>query len=388
MPRKSLEVDVKPAVMKYFIESSGWAAEKLSGKIKVSQPVIQAWLEGGAKPTLNQLERLSAALKRPLAAFLLPEPPKEKPLPKDYRTLPGKEGRFDKNTILALRRARRLQKISKELSENLRYSPKSAINSYSAQANPKNVGREYRELFKITEDVQKIWKTPYDAFSRLRDVIEEKNILVFQMPMPLEDARGFTLVDDDPAVIVVNLRDQIEAKIFTLMHEFGHVLLKESGVSLGENSLIVHNADKVEKWCNEFASSFLLPEEMANAVFGSNKAALTDTATLNSLSRAYKVSKCMLLYNMQKLGYINNEQREEVLGRYKPAAKKEPKAGEKKGGGFKRSAEKKCMSEMGQKFVSLVISNMERGNITQRDALDYLSIKSKNLDKVTNRLKK
>ena len=381
-------VDAKPAVLKYFIESSGWDVGELGRKIKVGEATIRGWMDGGTRPMLSHLERLSVVLRRPLAAFLLSVPPEEKPFPKDYRTLPGREGKFDKVTILALRRARRLQKISRELSENLRYGSKPAIGSYSVHASTKDAGREQRGLFGITEEVRMKWRTPYDAFSRLREVIEGKNVLVFQMAMPLGDARGFTLVDEDPAVMVVNQRDQIEAKIFTLMHEFGHVLLKESGVSMAENSLIIHEADNVEKWCNDFASSFLLSEDVAKAAFDSNRASITDTSTLNKLSGAYKVSKYMLLYNMQKLGYITNDQREEVLGRYKPEIEKAPKTGEKKGGGFPRSAETRCMSEMGQKFVSLVISNMERGNITQSDALDYLSIKSRNLDKLTNGLKK
>jgi Zn-dependent peptidase ImmA (M78 family) len=109
---------------------------------------------------------------------------------------------------------------------------------------------------------------------------------------------------------------------------------------------------------------------------------------LNSLSRKYKLSKAMLLYSMFKSGRISQGQYNEVLDRYKPAAKKEPEEGGKKQAGFGRSSEDRCVSEMGRKFISLVIANMERGNITQSDALDYLSIKSRNLDKVAGRLKK
>ena len=124
---------------------------------------------------------------------------------------------------------------------------------------------------------------------------------------------------------------------------------------------------------------------MAKNLFSANKAVLTETYTLNKLSRHYKVSKAMLLYNMSKLNFISQTQYETILDRYKP---KKTEAKGKRGGGFGASADKKCMSEKGQKFVSLVISNVEKGFITYSDALNYLSIKSKNLEKVTNKARK
>ena len=53
-----------------------------------------------------------------------------------------------------------------------------------------------------------------------------------------------------------------------------------------------------------------------------------------------------------------------------------------KKGGFRPTADKQCLSEREQKFVSLVVNNVDKGFITHSDALGYLSIKAKNLDKV------
>lgn len=204
--------------------------------------------------------------------------------------------------------------------------------------------------------------------------------------MPVEDARGFTLVDDSPAVIVVNSKDLIEARIFTLMHEFGHVLLNESGVSMPENALFVKNVKALEKWCNEFSSAFLLPESIAKEEFTRRKSAITDTRTLDSLSRTYKVSKAMLLYNIHKLKFISESQYKAVLDRYKPTITKPKEKPKQKI--FKQPSDKQCLSEKGQKFVSLVSTNVDKGFITHSDALDFLSIKMKNLDKVMTKAKK
>ena len=89
---------------------------------------------------------------------------------------------------------------------------------------------------------------------------------------------------------------------------------------------------------------------------------------------------------MSKFDFITKSQYESVLDRYK-AKKAEPKK-EKKKGGFGEKADKRCMKERGQKFVSLVYNNVEKGHITHSDALDYLSIKLKNYEKVRVKAKK
>lgn len=382
MPKKSLAVEVNPNVLKWAVGSSGWNTSDITKKLKLGPAIFGSWLEGETKPTLKQLENLAKTVKRPLAVFFLPEPPKEKPLPRDYRMLPNKEGKFDKKTILAIRRARRLQKIGKELADNLNANPVKTLSPVRSSENPAKKAQEYRKEFNLDENVQKKFATPYEIFYFLRDVIEDKNIIVFQIPMPVEDARGFALVDDYPAIIVVNSKDSIEARIFTLMHEFGHVLLNESGISMPENTLFIKNAENIEKWCNDFSSAFLLPETIANEAFTHNKSVLTETTTLNKLSRTYKVSKTMLLYNMLKMGFISKSHYEEIIKRFSKPSEK----GKKKG--FRTSADKQCLNEKGQRFVSLVANNMEKGLITHSEALDYLSIKAKNLDKVVGRAKK
>src|SRR3989338_8656473 len=155
MPRKTLSIEVKPEILKWVIDSAGWKEEDISKKLKVSQIVFGSWLKGESNPTLKQLEDLAKIAKRPLAVFFLPEAPKEKPLPKDYRMLPEKAGKFDKKTILAIRRARRLQKISKELSENLNANFNKLVSSVKQSEDSKKIAEKYREEFNFDETDRK-----------------------------------------------------------------------------------------------------------------------------------------------------------------------------------------------------------------------------------------
>ncbi len=378
MPRKSIKVDVKPEVFKWLRESAGWSIEDVSKRIKTTSENVRAFEAGRKKPTLRQLKELSQSFRRPIAAFLLSNPKKEKPNPKDYRFIPNKTNTFYKKTILVLRKARSLQEIGKELSRNIEYETKAGVEKADISDRPEKLARKYRDIFELNEEKQRKFKTPYELFNYLRDILENMNILVFQFSMPVEDARGFVLSDELPAIIVVSTKDIIEARLFSLMHEFAHILLGESVIDFPDISLPCRS--RIEKWCNEFASSIFLPEETAKTLFENNRESLTDKKTLNLLSRKYKVSKAMILFNMLKLKYITQTDYENIINRYKPRPIETERKGKKGGGGI--SADKKCISEIGTKFVSLVANNYDRGYINYTDALNYLSIKSKNFDKV------
>jgi len=382
MPKKSLCVEIKPEVFRWLRESSGWTQEEIAKRIKTSIQNIQNIEMGDKKPTIRQLKELSIVFKRPVAAFFLDEPIQEKPKPKDFRMLPDKMNKFDKKTIYVLRKARRLQVLCKELSRNIDYDTKVKIKKVKLSENPKEIAKKYRSLLELTEEKQRRFKTSYELFNYLRDIFEDMNIFVFQYSMPVEDARGFVFVDESPYVIVVNSKDSIEARIFSLMHEFGHILLGESAIDLPDVTLKTRNS--IEKWCNEFSSSFLLPGELAITIFELNIETITQKKSLTSLSNKYKVSKAMLLLKMLKLNYIKKEDYENILQIYKPKIETKKKA--KAGGGI--PSDKKRLSEVGNKFVSLVANNYDRENITYTDALNYLSIKSRKFDALLSKARK
>ena len=381
MRKKSFEVKVNPEIIKWAINTSGWSTEDLNRKLKLSENSINRWISKEKYPTFRQLENLSEYLKRPVAVFLLPNPPEEKSLPNDRRILPEeKKNRFDKKTILAIRAARRLQKISKELVENLNQNIEPKISSVKLSDNSKEIAQSYRDKFQITEEVQKSWKSSYFAFDTLRNTIENLNILVFQFPMPMKDARGFALTDETPPIIVINSADKIEARTFTLLHEFAHILLGESSIDMPEDSLFVSITDSIEKWCNDFASTFLLPIPLAKKLFEQYRHSLTQRDTLDKLSLDYKVSKSMLLYNMRKLNYVAKAEYEQRLEGLKRVPMRKRKGG--------LPPYKRCIGQKGRKTISLITTNLEKGFITTFDALDYLSIKHRQFDKLLSEVGK
>ena len=195
MPRQSPVVDIEISVLKWLVDSSGWDYEEIAKRINTSVGSLNKIISGEKKPTFRQLKELSSIFKRPIASFLLSEPKVEKPRPKDYRMLPDKVDKFDKKTILVLRKARRLQELSRELSRNINYDSQTKIKKENITSNPEQIAGRYRDIFDLSIEKQRKFKTSYELFYYLRDFLEDINIYVFQFSMPLDDARGFVFVD-------------------------------------------------------------------------------------------------------------------------------------------------------------------------------------------------
>ena len=380
---KSFTVDVVPQVLICLRTSAGWEIEEVAKKLGTSVEIVNDIESGKRNPTLRQIHTLSEIYKRPIASFFLSKPKQERPMPKDYRFLPNRTNIFDRKTILAIRRTKILQSLSKELSFNINYNTKTEVKNAKLTDNPELIASAYRKILSLDIEKQRKFRDAYKMLGHLRDVLEDLNILVFQFSMPIEDARGFALADETPNIIVINSKDSIEARLFTLMHEFGHIILGETVIDLPEESLQSRN--NIEAWCNSFSSAFLLPKEVSIDLFNKNKHNLTETDTLNAMSKRYKVSKAVLLVKMVNLNYISRQEFESVLARYTP---KETKVEKKEKQVMGMASDQRCLSEVGNKFVSLVANNFDREFITYNDALSFLSIKSRNFDKVLARARK
>ena len=90
MSRSSPDVVIVPDVFQWLCGSSGFAPSEISKRIGVPERVVRSWCNGAQKPVipLTKVEQLSEMFRRPLAAFLLSEPPEEPNLPKDFRRHP------------------------------------------------------------------------------------------------------------------------------------------------------------------------------------------------------------------------------------------------------------------------------------------------------------
>ena len=240
MPETRL-VNVNPQVMKWIIDSSGCEIEELAEKLNVNGTVIENWKTKSEGIKIAKLEKLSKYLKRPLAVFFLEKPPEQADIT-DCRTVQNTQtAKLTKDTFVNIRNARYLQSIAKELMQlqgldlypdiqpgiSIRVSPEEI-----AKTERKKLGFESNGIL-LSKQAK---KSARDFYNVLRQSIESLNIFVFQASMPITQVRGLTLSGQLPRVILISSRDSAEAKIFSLLHEYGHVLLRKDGLCTPETT--------------------------------------------------------------------------------------------------------------------------------------------------------
>jgi Zn-dependent peptidase ImmA (M78 family)/DNA-binding XRE family transcriptional regulator len=383
MPRRSFEVDIKPKILIWARESIGINAEDIAKRLNVSKDTIKNWELGKKKPTLVQIKELSKIYKRPLGVFFLSEPPAELPLPKDFRSLSSKRGKpFSVKTILAIRRARRLQSLAIELAKVTNNEITLKITKITQSDDPEIISKKIRDQLGVKIQTQYGWKNEYVAFKEWRKVIENLGILVFQISMPIEETRGFSLAEGNIPVIVLNEKDSIRARIFSLFHEYGHLLLDKGGLcDMKEQTDLLDETMLIEKFCNHFAGAILVPKDALKnhrLLESTTLSTLWSDENLKKLSKDFKVSQEVILRRllMLKLTSLNfyQKKREE----WETITKKEEKQIIRR----RQKPHKKCIQENGVPMVSLVLESFRKDKITYSDVSDYLAIQLKHLPKV------
>lgn len=78
-----------PAMLAWARKTAGMYVADAAKRLRIKADSLNAWEAGTERPTIQQLRRLAAAYKRPMASFYLPAPPREFAVAKDHHRLPG-----------------------------------------------------------------------------------------------------------------------------------------------------------------------------------------------------------------------------------------------------------------------------------------------------------
>ena len=216
-------------------------------------------------------------------------------------------------------------------------------------------------------------------YDSLRDAVESRGVFVAQAGFPLGEAKGFAMVGEGPPVIVINSADAIGSRVFTLLHEYAHVLL--AGGSLCRPALEILESDgsgsgkAIEGWCDSFASSVLMPrkEFLAAIEEGGGR---NVGGTLSALSQRFLLSKRAVL--VRAIGLVKGPARKAYLGRYgELGPPPEPRVST---GGRHVPPDAACLNRRGKRYVRLVSDSEEDGLITECDMAMYLNLRAKHFD--------
>lgn len=309
-------VSVNPEILVWARETAGLSPEEAADKLQISDargvPAVvrlRQLEEGQEQPSRPLLLKMAKQYRRPLLTFYMARPPLKGDRGQDFRTLPDRESPATDALVDALiRDVRSRQALVRAVMEDEdEAAPLPFVGAREMSDGVPALVKSIRDTIGISLQDFRSRATTEKAFALLRDGAEAAGVFVLLIgnlgshhsALSVKAFRGFALADPVAPFVVINDQDAKAAWSFTLLHELAHIWLGATGVSgaFSEN--------KVERFCNDVASEFLLPETDLG------KFALEDTADLDEMSRKVglfaqerNVSRSLVAYRLFRQGRI------------------------------------------------------------------------------------
>ena len=346
---------------------------------------IESGLE---QPSRSLLDKMTKHYGHPLITFYLSSPPLTANRGADFRTLTNEPEPEDKNkTDMLLRDVRVRQSMVRSILEDAEEdSPKPFIGSGQISDGKERILEKLKEVLGIDRTQYRDQKSPKEAFDLLRKNAEEAGVFVilkgdlghYTKTLDVSLFRGFCIADKIAPFIVINNRDTITALSFTLLHELAHLVLGNTAIIGGQIE------DKVEKFCNDVASEFLLTDKEVNEIaLNLNDEFEVVLNCIRDFAEECKLSRSMVAYRAFKEGVVSQNTYHELLDKMHSHGlegnTKKSKSGS--GGPSYYTLQRR---NLGSGLIELIKRMMDDGALSTTRAGKVLGVKPKNVRNLVN----
>jgi Zn-dependent peptidase ImmA (M78 family) len=388
MPSRSTEALVDPAILSWARDTAGLSIEEAARSLQTKPERVHAWEQGDASPSMAQLRKMAIAYKRLLSDFYLPSPPPEDPLPHDFRRLPGEVAfRYSRALRYQLRQARHRRALALDLAADLDIEIPIASLRLRANANHEQAAAKVRDLLGITLSLQRTWRDARKSYNAWRTQIEEVGALVFQVTgVAPREMLGFSITEQPLPVIGVNRKLHPNGRTFTVLHEFVHVLLDESGIcDIEEGVLRPPEEQQTEVFCNAVAAAILVPRDalLAETLVATSPPGPREwtDGELGTIARNFGVSPEVILRRLLTAGHTTQTfyrswraARADLL-ELSPSS---PEADQE----YRRNMPQEVVSDLGRPFARLVLDSYLNSQMSLSDVSRFLGLRAQQVEKV------
>ncbi len=309
---------VNPDILVWARETAGLSPEAAIKKLKLKDARGVAALDrlealevGTSDPTRPMLLKMSKQYRRPLLSFYMRERPIMADRGQDHRMLPDS---IDAQEMawadVVIRDIHARQSLVREvLIDDADTVALEFVGAYDMGQGRRGVDTmvdELKAILNFNQSEYRRYTKMADAFSYLRGLAERAGVFVLLVDnlgshhttIPVEAFRGFALSDPIAPFIAINANDSQGAWCFTLLHELTHIALGDTGVSGGK-----FQDDRIEQFCNDVASEFLVARAELAVIAVSPAMALGDVKqTIREFARLRNVSNTMIAYKLHRSG--------------------------------------------------------------------------------------
>ncbi len=299
--RETAELSVESAAQKLQIKDNkaASAAEKLL-----------AYENGTTSPSRSMLLRMSKLYRRPLLTFYLDKPPIIGDRGEDYRTLPDDFEREENAHVdMLIRDIKARQSFVRDtLIDEDEEIHLAFVGRNTVDQGVQTVTQALRKILNLDLNEFRSQSNYGGAFKLLRQRAEEAGVFVLlqgnlgshHTNISVTAFRGFALSDDIAPFILINDRDAKSAWSFTVLHEMAHIALGQTGVSGA------YMEKRIEKFCNEVASEFLLPSDEFQEFTLPNMNLENIIDQISGYAFSKKISNSHIAYRLYRRGDIDH----------------------------------------------------------------------------------
>jgi Zn-dependent peptidase ImmA (M78 family) len=379
--RKKDLIPFNPDVLRWAREWRGRSIDEVAAKLKQPVEKIQEWEDrkSGSVPTVTQARTLADFYERQFLEFFRETPPpiKEPELipdlrrPSDAKKLNAEQER-DLKSIQMWAEAQRDNALDlySEIGEEPPQLPKEFHSSIDKNVDA--VADKVREVlrFNVAEQVGLKSKDKYRLPTILRKKFSVAGVLTFKRSeLKKLSIRGICIFAD-PLPIIIFGNESPAAQAFTLSHELAHIILGGSGI-IGP---MRKNSSPTEKWCDQFAASFLMPKSAVREVVGpmpNVPASEISDDELSKYSRHFSVSEQAMLIRLVHLGYV----RESFYWNVKKSKFDHVEENFKQFGRGEYYGTR-YRNTLGDLYTGLVLEAWNSDRITNHNAAEFMGIKN------------
>lgn len=383
---------VKPSILQWARESAGLSLEDAAAKVGINAArgvsgadrLLSLETEEGevSRPVLLKMAK---NYRRPLVSFYLDEPPARGDRGEDFRTLPDRHTSGEPLVDALVRDIRSRQAVVRAVQvEEEEAEPLPFIGSMSRNDGVDPVLASIRQVLGLDLAAFRAQGSADGGFALLRSRVEAAGIYVLLIgnlgshhsAIDVDAFRGFALADPIAPFVVINDQDAKTAWSFTLLHEVAHLWIGATGVSGG------HFEGAVEQFCNDVASSFLLPQRELDHLLITRAMDLDDAARLvTDFAEGRLISRSLVAYRLFRAEKITERTWRTLTDRFRAqwlqnrAAQRERARGMDGGPNYYIVRRHR----LGAALLNFVARNMSEGVLTPTRASKLLGVKPRSV---------
>lgn len=388
---KRVLAKVKPEVLSWARESAGFELHEAATALEIQEARLSEWELGLSSPTIPQLRSLATLYKRPLSVLFLQEVPIGFQVLSDFRRPDHGLARYSPELTQEIRIAHQRRELAKELLSDIGEETPALRALLDLKMDPETASKVVRDFLKIPDTSLNKFGGDAEgraAFNFWRVAIEGAGVLVFQTTrVNATEASGFALAYSELPVVVVNRKDPPTRRLFSLLHEFAHVLLQQSGVSDLEIDISQPAAQPaIELFCNAVAAASLMPRDVLlhDPVISSHGRSQEWTdEEIASVAKRFGVSRESMIIRLITLRKTDWEffQRKRAQYRieYEKQRQRQAAAPSRP---IPRNMPQEALSNFGRPFIGLVIGNYFQDRLTLSEVSGYLGLRTKHVEKL------